>query len=623
MFTIAAVLWPLSFSFVFSRCSPHQPSGILKRKQARYVLIDESAIEIEEDDDVYAGLFEHSSEKSVDDARLSDFLRDDEVGSWDSSKFQEVWRVMSLWSHRPGRNSPYNFEHLLRRVLQEKLAGNVYADAVDTLEMYNGLIHSWAKSRTDGAPQRVEEIFDTMLRLYEAGEITFRPDIGTFNGVLMAYAFSREKASAKESMRILRKLHNLRAEGRTDILPNTDSYSYILRAFATSEGRDAPALVHQMIRNMEQFADKYPAVKPDWKCHNVYLHSLLSTMTMEVKNSAAIAEKMENHLQLMITSDDKDVWPNIWSFNMVISAWSKSGSRKSMVDRGEALFAQLEEYHASCGNSSETEPITHTYNCLIACYSRSNRPDKAERSVAILDRMKELYETHGKASQRPDVVTYNSVMNSYSKARNSNPRMVEQLLRDLHAKYDETGDISFKPTSRSYNTCVSGSSLKNIADILNTIDNSFVARKSLTTMPFSSMHGQNLMSPKPLTRSWRGSIVCRPLTTPEIARLRRTNSHIMHTLRPWPKLDTLISATWRRVCWRQWRKKLEIESAFILSLMYSHLQTQSTASPSVALKMHSNGPIRFYFVWKTSTHPTMETFAQTPILIIGKTNMPR
>jgi hypothetical protein len=322
--------------------------------------------------------------------------------------------------------------------------------------MYNILVHSWARSRTDGAPQRVEEIFDTMLRLYEADEIDFQPDICTFNGVLLAYASSRGKGSPKEAMRVLHKLHDLRNEGRTDIIPNTDSYSMILRAFATSEGLNAPALVLQMLRNMEQFSIKYPAVKPDCKCHNVYLNSLLSLMTIEGGNNTNVAQQMENYLQEMITSSDKDVWPNIWSWNMVISAWSKSGSPHTMAERGEALLAQLEKYHEACGHSPDTEPTTHTYNCLIACYGRSNLPDKAERAQAILDRMKDLYLNHGKLNQRPDTVTYNSVMNSYGKSRDKDaPQKVERLLLELYATYEETGDITLKPSSRSFNTCVS------------------------------------------------------------------------------------------------------------------------------------------------------------------------
>lgn len=399
---------------------------------------------------------EHSIQQKEAERRTDDLLGYGDVGNWEQATLQTVAQVISMWARYPGRRSALNIERLLRRVVEEKMAGNDNVDSVDMLAMYNILVHSWARSRMNGAPQRVEEIFDTMLRLYEDHEIDFQPDISTFNGVLLAYSSSRGKDSPEEAMRVLNKLHDLRDEGRTHILPNTDSYSIILRAFASSEGSDAPALVLQMIRNMEQFSIKYPSVKPDYKCHNVYLNSLLSLMTSENGNNHKVAQQMDDYLQEMLRSDDKDVWPSTWSWNVVISAWSKSGSGHIMAERGEALFAQLEKYHEMCRYSPDTEPVTHTYNCLIACYSRSSLPDKAERAQQILDKMKDLHVNHGKLNRRPDTVTYNSVMNCYGKARDKDaPQKVEGLLRELFASYEETGDNSLKPSSRSFNTCVS------------------------------------------------------------------------------------------------------------------------------------------------------------------------
>lgn len=438
---------------------------------------------------------EYSSQQRDAERRTDDLLQLGDEGTWDLDKFHAVWHVMNIWARCPGRKAAYSLERLLRRVVEEKMAGNAHVDSVDMLAMYNILVHSWAKSRTDGAQQRVEEIFDTMLRLYEAGEINFQPDIITFNGVLLAYASSRGKDSPKQAMRVLRKLHDLRDQGRTDILPNTDSYSIILRAFVAAEGPNSSALVLQMIRNMEHFSSQYPAVKPDCKCHNVYLNSLLSMMTQEDMRTNDIAQQMENHLQEMLSSKDKDVWPNIWSWNMVISAWSKSGSPHMMAERGEALFAQLEKHHEACGHSTETEPITHTYNCLIACYSRSNLKDKAERAQAVLDKMQDLHQKHGKVNQRPDTVTYNSVMSCYGKSRDQNaPQHVEALLHELYTKYDDTGDTTLKPSSRSFNTCVS------------TRPFSFDQRCSAFSTLFdnSLMHGQNPISPKRPRRSWLG-----------------------------------------------------------------------------------------------------------------------
>lgn len=47
-------------------------------------------------------------------------------------------------------------------------------------------------------------------------------------------------------------------------------------------------------------------------------------------------------------------------------------------------------------------------------------------------------------------------MSAYGKSQQSGaPYMVEELLRELHQAYEETGDGRLRPTSRSFNTCVS------------------------------------------------------------------------------------------------------------------------------------------------------------------------
>lgn len=389
------------------------------------------------------------------ECKSSELLKRNNIGTWEADKFQDVLDVMEAWSMRSTRRTCLMLERLLRRVVEEKLARNPNAAGLDMKKMYTAVIQCWAKSYEKGSARRTEEILDNMQSAYEEGDTSLKPDIKVWNDVLLAYASSKHKDSPLQAIRVLQKLHDLISEGKTDVIPNKESYAAILRAYASIGGVDAPLLVKKLLERMEQLSQAgFPSVKPDFRSHNVFLGAIASSISRENAPSSELAREAESYLQKMMASTDEDERPNTWSFNMVISAWSKSGDWEMAV-RAEALLSQLESYHAESGYSEKTMPNTNTYNCVIACYSRSKLWDKARRSHAILERMKKM-EAEGKLSRRPDAVTYNTVMNSYAKSREADaPMKVEAILREMHEIYEKSGDRFQKPSSRSFNTCVS------------------------------------------------------------------------------------------------------------------------------------------------------------------------
>ena len=106
------------------------------------------------------------------------------------------------------------------------------------------------------------------------------------------------------------------------------------------------------------------------------------------------------------------------------------------------------------GGSVRIAPNTYTYNCLISCYTWSRFPDKGEKALFVLDKMKGIAEDNHYC--RPDSTTYNSVMNCITKSNDkSAPFKVEALLEEMNTVFKRTGDPSIKPTNRSFNACVS------------------------------------------------------------------------------------------------------------------------------------------------------------------------
>jgi hypothetical protein len=291
-----------------------------------------------------------------------------------------------------------------------------------------------------------------MQAWYEAGDGSVKPNVEVFNSVIHAYARSRTIDAPQQALRVFQKLQNLNTMGKTDVLPNQKSYAGILLAHANSGGLDAPKLVKRLLDRLDCLSGG--AFRPDYNCHNVYLSSLVGIMNYNCVPRAETAEKAEKYLKEMLESSDENERPDTWSFNIVLSALGKSDG-KELASRAEALLAALEAYHDETGRSEKTQPNANTFNNLITCYSRSTRRDKAQLARAVLEKMKKLSK-QGIEACRPDHVTYNSVMSAYAKSREPDgPQKVEGLLWELHHLYETTGDRCLKPSSRSFNTCVS------------------------------------------------------------------------------------------------------------------------------------------------------------------------
>ena len=189
----------------------------------------------------------------------------------------------------------------------------------------------------------------------------------------------------------------------------------------------------------------------------------------------------------MVSSPDESIKPTMKSFNLVLSALSKCGDATNVVGQAMKSVAQLKQYHESNMNNRmvvdhhhdddddteeaadaddddsgnifprfeySTEPDTKTYNRLLACVNRSNRPNMEEIVDQILERMKQ-FETMGHVARRPDRNTYTGVIHSHYTSFPPNFHRVESLLKELCDRYDQSRNISFRPAVREFNLCVS------------------------------------------------------------------------------------------------------------------------------------------------------------------------
>lgn len=217
---------------------------------------------------------------------------------------------------------------------------------------------------------------------------------------------------------------------------------------------ESPELVRKFLVHMESLSNTYPTVRPDYNCHNMYMHALAESLRKNNIPGLAATELAEDHvLNTMMGSKDDTAAPDKWSFNMLLSILSRSGL-PDLSNRAESVVCKMEEYYEVSGRTEKTQPNTNTYNSLMTCYTKFGNSDNARRALILLQKMKRLA-ANDNPHAKPDTVTYNIAMNAFAKSRRRDaPTKVEDLLHEMNDEYSRTGDSSIRPNRRTVNTCL-------------------------------------------------------------------------------------------------------------------------------------------------------------------------
>lgn len=143
------------------------------------------------------------------------------------------------------------------------------------------------------------------------------------------------------------------------------------------------------------------------------------------------AEMAEELIHEMIQSDT--VHPNIVSYNLCISAWAKVGN-------GERAEGILRKMNTLALKDASFQPSTLTYNTVMNAYSKSPDADAAEKAEKILFEMKKRADKEGIDYQvRPDFFSYSTCINAWARSLDSQKldrvlNIYEELIQDVNIR---------------------------------------------------------------------------------------------------------------------------------------------------------------------------------------------
>lgn len=305
--------------------------------------------------------------------------------------------VLDGWSKSKAANAPERAETTLEQMV-DLAEANRLLDIKPDVVSSNIVMNCWAKSRRVDSGLRAEAILRKLENAYTAGRKEMRPDIISYSTVINAYA---SVGNADQAERILKEMYSAYNHNNTNVKPNTQTVTAVLFAWSRSKNPDAPERAEAILKHMHDLGSEHNLyLQPDIMAYNAVLHCWAKSSRKEsgIRSEAILREMVRQFVQ-----------PNTASYNILINTHAKVGN----AERAEMISMNM--YDMFMNDISKAKPDIFTFNSVLTAWSRSKTPNAPERAESILKHMKELTNA-GVLEVKPDALSYASVINCWAKS---------------------------------------------------------------------------------------------------------------------------------------------------------------------------------------------------------------
>jgi len=377
--------------------------------------------------------------------------------------------VMNAWAETIISNSGKKAEEILSKLIDAYNSQNSPLHLKPNKTSYNTVIKAWGNSALSAqqkrytnninhgvrAAQKAEQILSYMEEQYEKhNDADLKPDRITYTSVLLAWANSGEKNIApKRAEEILEKMERLNQRElqlemsssssnkwrqEQSIKPDTVAYNSVIKVWANSghaqAGEKSESLLNRMEKIYQETGDK--SIRPDNISFNSVIHALANSGVPST-SSKSTSGRSKNSGR---------------SRNNGVNNSKKKGVvvvGKGSAHRALAVLERMEALHAA--GDIKMKPDIVTYNSVMNALAKSREMGAAQNAEEILERLERLYQ-RGLSNVRPDAYSYNIVISAWANSGDIfAAARAETLVQQMKDKYHQ-GDGRVKPDTMTYNS---------------------------------------------------------------------------------------------------------------------------------------------------------------------------
>ncbi|CAB9515442.1 Pentatricopeptide repeat-containing protein [Seminavis robusta] len=354
-----------------------------------------------------------------------------------------LFRLLDEWQHAVEQDLEEKTAILEPTITDFTMAMKAWEK--DALRYANG-----RRKDTRGQPavEHVGNLMSMMEQLRDSGIEHLRPTQTVLEIVLRVFASSRERGTD-------RKVYDLfdTIKDRYGLEQTCDMYQSVILALARSRDRGSSQRAEKVLKQAVKLFP--PHLDPDTGMPGgITLESFNKVLVSWAKSGLDYGpERAEKLLVFMVELEnelncDGCVTPNLSSYITLIDAYAQQNDWDG-VSCAERIFNQL-LYQYFEGEQVE-EPNIASWTIVMSAWSRLARKNfygAENKADKLLKRMETLHED-GRISFGPDAIAYLACMNAWAYSKNQfGPTHAEIILDEMNEKYMD-GDDSFRPSAKS------------------------------------------------------------------------------------------------------------------------------------------------------------------------------
>jgi hypothetical protein len=333
------------------------------------------------------------------------------------------------------RTEPETSFEILQWMLDLHRTGSGNVPAPNT-SCFNGLLDAWAKSGRKDAGEKTEQTLEWMQQLHDTEGLDTAPDEVSFNCCINAWANSPIPNAANHAESILRRMITMYENG-SDVVPSNFSFNSAMNAWANSGARDAPDRVSNLL-DLHTSMAKESSTSLEV---NSYSYAIV-LKAWENVGTDGDKRRSDNYVLKILDALDQMERDRIEKTPAIHNSAIMAISKFSMLS-AILYFQEVEESY----RNGKAAMDVRTFNSGLSIMASLNKPDIAERSTDILDRMVQY--SKADPSVKPNHTTSNVILKILSRSPSpSAAKKADELLRDMEAQR------SFETSQASYVTVI-------------------------------------------------------------------------------------------------------------------------------------------------------------------------
>jgi pentatricopeptide repeat protein len=373
-------------------------------------------------------------------SELTSFILDSEgveVGSLSGNALDKVFPLLLTWGKMETTEAAITVERLLERLEREMETGNKLVSLNN--KHYTIAIDAWGKSGHTDAARRAENILEKMEKMLKLNP-SVAPTRATYNALMNAHSRNGDVDRIAELLGFMEDMPSLQ--------PITSDYNVLLSAHAKlGEAREAENVVQKMI-NRSQEPGRAGNCEPDLYSYNMLLDAWSKS------NEPNRGKRAEAILAHLCEHSEFEGEPDARTYSAAICAVVHSGE-ENILERSERILAQAE--------SNDIDSDVYLESLLLDAYASSKSPGSARRAEELLNKLDEKGIANAvsfntvikawKSSNDPDgpvrakrivermkelgivdTISYSTLIATYANTGNrDSAERAEAILEDMHA----------------------------------------------------------------------------------------------------------------------------------------------------------------------------------------------